>query len=330
MDRDEQWSRLEHQPETAITALATAQISDKSVIIFAASSGGIHHSLDHGHTWSTLTGTSSIPLITAIAPSPNHSNDHSIFIGTSNGCYRRVDDEAACQLVLGDIQVLAAAVVPDVEPTRETQKAGSDVIFLGTESDGILRSRDGGTSWEAANAGLLDLSVLAFTFSPTFFQDRIGFAATASGLYRTRNGGKAWRLIDMPGDEIAVQSLAISPSFASDGLLFAGTEERGLYLSADAGSTWVHVEDLAAESINAVATSPGGKLIVVGTEQGAAVTLDGGVTWRWDGGKLGPVLSTCLLSLPDRNIVVSGLLANGIAISTNQGLDWTQAPGSIK
>lgn len=328
MSGDEQWSRLERQPEGAITALATAREADGSVIMFAGSAAGVRRSLDHGQTWTTLAGAETIPLVTALVPSLNFSTDHCLFIGTTSGCYRTTGDEAACQLALAGVQVLAAAVVPDVESVSETHGSGLGTIFLGTESDGVVRSSDGGNTWGAANAGLLDLSVLALAFSPTFAQDRTGFAATASGLYRTRNGGRAWRAIDLHEDEIAIQSLAVSPSFASDGLLLAGTEEHGLHRSADGGSTWARVEGLAAESINSVAISPNGKMIVVGTDGGAAVTLDGGSTWRWDGGKLGPVLSTCVLSPPDGNIVVSGLLTSGIAISSNEGRDWTNAPGS--
>jgi len=270
-----------------------------------------------------------MPLVLAVAPSLSYQSDHILFIGTVSGCYRMVGTESTCQVALADIQVHTVAIVPDVETDSDEPEHGGSAIFLGTEYDGVVCSSDGAERWEGANAGLMDLSVLALAFSPSYVQDRTGFAATTSGLYRTRNGGRAWRLIEMPEDEIAVQCLAVSPSFSVDGLVFAGTEERGLYRSIDAGTTWAHVGGLGTSSVNALAISFDGKTMVAGTDRGAAVTLDGGTTWRWDEGKLGPALSVCLISLPDRTVIVAGLLTNGIGISSDEGMTWALAPSPM-
>lgn len=319
---DEQWAKLELQPESAITTLATANGPDGSVITFAGSATGVYRSLDDGRTWTRMIEKGVLSLVSSVIPSPRFLADGTVFAGAANGCYRVSDDSNASQLLLGGVQVLALAVVPDTDVLREVDETIPGVLFVGTERDGVVRSGDGGRNWEAANVGLLDLSALAFAFSPRFSQDRTGFLASASGLYRTRNGGKAWRMVDVAQNDIAFQSLAISPSFDTDGRLFAGSEEHGLYCSVDCGSTWTHVKGLAASSISALSISTDGKVTVAGTEKGAAITFDGGESWHWDGGVLGAVLSACVLSLPNGNVIVAGLLANGVATTKNDGVDW--------
>src|SRR5205823_303824 len=121
---------------------------------------------------------------------------------------------------------------------------------------GVLRSEDDGRTWTGANAGLVDLTVIALALSPAFASDRIGFAGTASGLYRTRNGARSWREVDTTVDDPAVQCLAVSPTFAEDGLVLAGTEAHGLLRSDDGGATWYQPVSLADRCVTAVAFAP--------------------------------------------------------------------------
>src|SRR5262249_42774564 len=128
----------------------------------------------------------------------------------------------------------------------------ASVLLAGTDTDGVVRSLDAGLTWSGANAGLLDLDILAVAASPNFDADRLGFVATASALYRSRNGGQSWREVDTGVEEPAVQCLAVG----RDGLVVAGTEAEGLLFSRDAGATWQHPAQLAGHSVTAVAVLP--------------------------------------------------------------------------
>jgi photosystem II stability/assembly factor-like uncharacterized protein len=219
-------------------------------------------------------------------------------------------------------RTFAIATVPSIEQPLGVMQSGQFIVFAGTEDDGVFRSTDMGGSWDAVNAGLLDWTILSLAFSPDFAQDGTGFAATASGLYRTRNGGKAWRALALPLEEMAIQCLAVSPSFSHDGLVFAGSEEHGLLRSYDAGTTWEIVETLGHGSVTGIAFSSSGRLIAIASDDGVAVTADGGMTWRRDGANLGPALCLSFTTHESREMLVVGLLDGGIIFSEDDGAEW--------
>jgi photosystem II stability/assembly factor-like uncharacterized protein len=202
------------------------------------------------------------------------------------------------------------------------------VLFVGTETDGALRSPDAGRTWTGANPGLLDLTVLAIGLSPALDKDQTGFLATASGIYRTRNAGKSWRAAELDLDDPAVQCLAVSPQFEEDRLVLAGTEADGLLRSDDGGTTWEVASDLAEQGVTAIAfstryaTRP---LIAAATVAGVALSEDGGRSWRITGADLGPVLSLCLVPDGDRDILIAGLPREGIVRSEDGGATWQPA-----
>jgi len=137
------------------------------------------------------------------------------------------------------------------------------VLLAGSEGGGILRSTDRGNRWTPCNYGLRNYTVLSLAWAPL---DPVArwpgrehvFAGTEEGIYRSPSGGRGWKRSDSP--DAAYQSIAISPAFHSDGLVLAGTEEQGLWRSADSGLTFTLVTD-APERINSLAALDGGWLL---------------------------------------------------------------------
>jgi photosystem II stability/assembly factor-like uncharacterized protein len=204
------------------------------------------------------------------------------------------------------------------------------LLMAGTEDDGILVSRDGGRTWDGANPGLLDLTILALALSPDFEDDGIGFAATPSGLYRTRNGAESWRAARLEWDDAAIQCLAISPSFGEDRVVLAGTEEYGLLRSDDAGRSWSVVPDLAERSINALIWTEGSNVLAA-TDAGLARSSDGGQQWESIGADLGPTLCAAWVPAPSPElpILLAGRPDQGLARSTDGGQTWAPANGGL-
>ena len=137
------------------------------------------------------------------------------------------------------------------------------VLLAGTEGDGVLRSTDRGHRWTPCNYGLRNYTVLSLAWAVLDRAARwpgreLVFAGTEEGIYRSPSGGRGWKRSDTP--DAAYQSLAISPSFHSDGLVLAGTEEQGLWRSADSGLTFSLVTDAPAR-INSLAALDGSWLL---------------------------------------------------------------------
>ena len=111
----------------------------------------------------------------------------------------------------------------------------------------LLRSTDDGLTWQATG---LERSLVAF--SPGFAADRTVFAlqqyTEEDGIQRSTDGGVSWERIgagSLPAGQYQDwDGLAISPNFSADHTLVAWTYRsapHGVYLSTDAGQTWVGI-----------------------------------------------------------------------------------------
>ncbi|MCH7549888.1 MAG: hypothetical protein IH969_10195, partial [Candidatus Krumholzibacteriota bacterium] len=73
--------------------------------------------------------------------------------------------------------------------------AGTHPIALlaGTQESGILRSADGGDTWQASNQGFSNRPLLTLRVSPDFARDRMLVAGTAAeGVLSSTDGGASW------------------------------------------------------------------------------------------------------------------------------------------
>jgi hypothetical protein len=169
--------------------------------------------------------------------------------------YRGGDEWQASWMGGATEAALCLAPHPDVFHTA--------VLLAGTEGGGILRSTDRGHRWSPCNYGLRNYTVLSLAWAPLDPGIRWPgrehvFAGTEEGIYRSPSGGRGWKRSNSP--DAAYQSIAISPTFHSGGLVLAGTEEQGLWRSADSGLTFTLVTG-APERINSLAALDGSWLL---------------------------------------------------------------------
>ncbi len=112
----------------------------------------------------------------------------------------------------------------------------------GSYGIGILRTSDGGLTWEKSLDWSYDQrrGVLALDIDPND-PDRV-YAGTSEGLYRTSDGGDTWDLVldvDMVVD-IAINHIDSDTLFASCGNLGIPAD-AGIYRSMDGGDTWTEL-----------------------------------------------------------------------------------------
>jgi photosystem II stability/assembly factor-like uncharacterized protein len=102
----------------------------------------------------------------------------------------------------------------------------------------LLRTRDGGKTFESVGGGLDNQHVQWLAISSDFANDRTLWCAETRGLFRSQDGGDFWLKIPSPPELRDATGMACSPAFAEDGTLLAGTRGNGLWISRDRGETW--------------------------------------------------------------------------------------------
>jgi hypothetical protein len=216
--------------------------------------------------------------------------------------------------------------------TPADPSAGSGLTVLaGTERDGVLVSHDGGRTWDGANAGLLDLEILALAASPDFARDGLAFAATPTALYRTRNGAQSWRAVELPPSvpgDVGVQCLALSAAFPEDRVVLAGSLDLRLLRSDDRGRSWEEVSDLAGCDLFGISSLSDGRAVAA-TDQGVALSDDAGVSWRLVGTDPEGVLSATAVEDGPQTVLIAGLADRGAARSEDGGETWAASNSGL-
>ena len=90
----------------------------------------------------------------------------------------------------------------------------------------VVRSKDGGNTWAAAQTGLPDVPVIRLLDDHADRSGRHLFAATLLGVYETRDAGDHWTLVGAGLPQVHVHDLYLSPDGET---LTAGTYGRGVW-----------------------------------------------------------------------------------------------------
>jgi photosystem II stability/assembly factor-like uncharacterized protein len=270
-------------------ALSPGFQQDGSLFV-AGKDVGVFSSVDGGHSWRDTNfparevGLSRMHL----AVSPNFVSDRTLYAATGSLLYRSTDAGQSWHVMpvkSGNLFPINDMAVSPVHDGTYTVMLAGDYRW-----PSMLRSTDGGQSWEWATKGLSRQGSLNLvTFSPDYATDRGVYVwVEADGLYRSGDGGRNWERVYRPDGNWLVQSFALSPEFGRDRLMFLGTlkENHNVYRSADGGASWRPTElGLPLELVwaSALALSPEferDRTLFLGTDQGMYRSSDGGQMWR--------------------------------------------------
>ena len=195
-------------------------------------------------------------------------------------------------------------------------------VFAGTEGQGVLRSSDGGTTWQTANAGLPDLCINALALSPDFARDRLVMAGTGGGVVLSADAGASWRVV-------AEERTVLSVALAGPRVLLAGLAREGVIRSADVGTSWEPAnEGLYAGSLVGLALSPAfesdNTLFAWGPSEELVQSTDGGKSWAPVSTGLGQVDVASLAISPAFAEDGSAFVAtsDGMFVSDDRGATW--------
>ncbi len=141
--------------------------------------------------------------------------------------------------------------VNDIEVPIQDPK----VIYAAMASAGILKSVNGGTTWETlfdkeAVATIGDVAVAPsnpqIVWAGSGESNNRQSSSWGNGVYKSMDAGKTWKNMGLE-KTLAIARVVIHPTnpdvvwVAATGNLWGASPERGVYKTTDGGKTWAHV-----------------------------------------------------------------------------------------
>ena len=204
---------------------------------------------------------------------------------------------------------LAGASVPHASQYDAllVSASNSRTILLGTNI-GLLRSTDGGHSWNAAGFAGRDVLNLVRAGATIF--------VAGNGLLdASSNGGRKWHNLRPKGlPDLHFRDLAADPS--NDRVLYATLDTGGLYRSIDSGTSFQLVSVAVGPAIDALAATPT-DLLAGDTSNGIYLSTNGR---QWRRTANGMVMGLAVSPSDTRDVLAASW---GISSSSNGGRHWT-------
>jgi photosystem II stability/assembly factor-like uncharacterized protein len=161
-------------------------------------------------------------------PDPRVPNQ--IYAGTTIGLYRSQDGGESWKSELPDLVINAIVVDPE----------NSDILLLGTDDAGVLRSEDGGRSFTPSNAGFSQRQVSSTAVRKGTREEyfaAVTLDAHHGGFFATRDGGVTWEVFNEGLPKAATGGIKkILAAQRSSDVFLATTD--GLYIGVPDRSSW--------------------------------------------------------------------------------------------
>ncbi len=303
--------------------------------------GGLYVSEDQGNYWKRLT--SSLPeswlktsrRMNAVAISPN--NPEIIFLGSSRYVYRSLDGGKSWEQLISKrigkgwshrgLNVFGHTRKVAVDP------ANPDIIYIGTVDHGIVKSEDGGKSWDKIG-GDLKFGDNIWDIDICRADSKIVYIAASDfkGNYCmsvSRDRGVSWKsLCEKYNKRLKIYKALVNPDNCEE-VFF--TTDRGVMKSTNYGKTWFSsskgLPDAPVYAITFYTGNP--ETIYAGSKKGLYKSHDSGLTWSGVKTDTGTIVRSVLVSRKDPRVIFIGVdrarkNQGGIFRSKNGGLTWVR------
>ncbi len=240
---------------------------NSNVVYIGTAQGGVWKSSNGGDNWSPLTDKMPSLAIGALALDPK--NPDIIYAGTGEptlggdnyygaGILKSTDGGGSWTVVgadrfagMGISKIIVDPVNSNIIYAASTRTGVEGAVF---PARGVLKSTDGGQSWEALLSctdasciGVTDLA-LATTNPPALYAGTYGY-----GILRSVDGGATWQLLTngLPdANQIQVQRVMLDVSPSNPAIIYASIhigipnqyDGAVVYKSSNGGDSWTQVQ----------------------------------------------------------------------------------------
>ena len=306
------WNPIfDHESTQSIGAIAVAPSNPN--IIYAGSGEGLHRpdlsvgngiykSVDAGKTWTHL-GLADSQQIPALAVDPRDPNrvfaavlGHPYGPSAERGIYRSTDGGQTWQRVVSKDENTGGSDV-EIDPSNPNVIYASmwearegpweDNSDFDGAGGGLFKSTDSGSTWRPLTSGLpKDLAQINVTIAPSDSRRLYAAVATASGklgFYRSDDAGENWSRITTdprPSGRIGGGDLPV-PKVDPKNPDLVYVASTVTMRSTDGGKTWSGFRGAPGgdDYQNLWINPNNGNIILLVSDQGAIVTVNGGATW---------------------------------------------------
>lgn len=228
---------------------------------FLATDYGVLRSTNDGVSWKLVTDWK-ISVALAV-----HVWQSAVWIATPFGPYVSRDNGTNWQQRTNGLNGLNATYTSDI-------LARGDKLFLAT-ADGLYTSEDNGITWVQGN---IRNPIDKLIIHPT--TGTMAAIHSSKRLWITTDNGETWSERSSALPDSPVQAITFFPDKPNDILISTG--KHGVLMSKDLGASWENTSGgLTNFNVTALATDPDDPdTVYLGTENGTAISSDGGKTWR--------------------------------------------------
>jgi photosystem II stability/assembly factor-like uncharacterized protein len=196
-----------------------ADPSDLDRIYAGTFDDGVYRSRDGGTSWQQVGGEIPHKRVLSVAISPSHRTDGlaAVYAGTEPSNLYCSEDDGRSWQDFPRLPELPSAPSWSFPPRPWTSHVrwvaphhhDPDLLFVGVELGGVMRSTDGGRTWEDRKPGSYHDShaVLTHPLAP----GRV-YEAAGGGVARSDDAGASWTTLDEGMDRHYVWGLAVDPA----------------------------------------------------------------------------------------------------------------------